>query len=149
MSRGIGRLCIVVMTVELSAQCASVQRRASPAKPDHVTGTAALPAVTKSVAGPWTLTIDTPIGLQTSVLTIALEGKKLTGTISREDRQAPNKVAGEFDGEALSFTERWDGPNGPLDLGFEGAVRPDGSLAGTATLSATGESVAWWATRAK
>jgi hypothetical protein len=78
----------------LFAQTGFAQEPAPPAKPDSATAIAKSAANAKSVTGKWTLAIDTPIGLQTSLLTIVLNGKKLTGTVSREDHQAANKVAG-------------------------------------------------------
>jgi hypothetical protein len=137
---------VIVAAMAAFASTAFAREQAPPAKPDPVTTTSKSSADARSVAGKWTITIDTPIGPQTSILTIVPDGKKFTGTVSREDHQAPNKVAGEYDADKLTFTETYEGPDGPLEVVFEGTLQKDGSLAGTATLTGM-EPVSWRASR--
>ena len=101
-----------------------------------------------SPGGKWTLTIDTPIGEQTQTFTAVLDGKKLTGHISRADGAPDNVVTGEFTDGRLTFTMTYEGGYGAKTLSFEGKMLPDGSLSGTATLEGM-DTVNWWASRQK
>jgi hypothetical protein len=106
------------------------------------------PVTAATIAGKWTMSIDTPIGVQTRVLTVALDGKKLTGGMSREDGSADDKVEGECADGKLTFTMTFEGPHGSMSLFFNGAVAKDGSLSGHATLEGA-DTVDWTATRIK
>jgi hypothetical protein len=106
------------------------------------------PAEEPAIAGKWSLTVESPIGSQVSVLELRVDGKKITGSSSRDDNQPSNKIAGELNGSELTFTMTWMGPNSEVSLTFTGKIKDDGSMSGTATLDGS-DPVSWSAKRLK
>ena len=87
------------------------------------------PKPSPDISGKWTLvvTADQPI---TSDLEIKLDGKKVTGTVNNADRgSAP--ITGEYADGKLTFSLTMQGSGGALDISFTGALKADGTLAGT------------------
>jgi hypothetical protein len=78
-----------------------------------------------SVAGKWSMALDTPHGKMTIPVDIKVEGKKVTGTFSSE-QTGPAPLAGEYVDGKLSFTV--DGAAG--ELKFIGKLKDKDTLVG-------------------
>lgn len=82
-----------------------------------------------SIAGKWTLTVETQQGSTPSAMEIKLDGKKVAGSISGP--QGEIAIEGEFSDGKLTFSISFQTSNGPLAIVFSGAQKEDGTLAGT------------------
>lgn len=90
-----------------------------------------------AVNGKWTLTIKTPMGDQTGVLTLAQDGDALTGEMSGASGAAPIEN-GKVDGDTLSWHAKVTSPM-PITLEFTGKLDGD-NLNGDVKLGAFGMS---------
>ena len=108
-------IAALVAALPLSAQQSA---RPDPAKP-------AAPAAPSPV-GKWAMSIDGPQG---SRLDLKLDGRKLTGTVASD--MGETTLAGEFADGKLSFSITMQSSGGDVKIGFSGAFKDDGSLAGT------------------
>ena len=90
-----------------------------------------------AVDGKWNITIKTPMGDQTGVLTLKQEGDALTGDMSGSAGAAPIEN-GKVDGDTLSWHAKVTSPM-PITLEFEGAIEGDG-ISGNVKLGAFGSS---------
>lgn len=82
------------------------------------------------ISGKWTLVVMADQNPITSDLEIKLDGKKVTGTVNNADRgTAP--ITGEFADGKLTFSLTMQGGGSPISVEFTGALKPDGTLAGT------------------
>ena len=90
-----------------------------------------------AIDGKWNLTIQTPLGVQSSTLEVASSSGKLTGKQSgaEGDQEIEN---GTVEGDTASWSIDITSPM-PLTLTFNGSVSGD-SLSGTVKLGAFGES---------
>ena len=90
-----------------------------------------------AIDGKWNLTVNTPLGAQTSTLEVAASGATLTGTQSgAQGAQAIEN--GAVNGDEASWSIDIVSPM-PMTLSFKGKV--DGNtLSGTVTLGAFGDS---------
>ena len=98
-----------------------------------------------SVAGNWTMSLETPNGTMTPGLVFKQDGKKVSGTLSSPQGEAP--LAGEYAEGKLTFNVSYQGNNGQMDLAFVASLKPDGTLAGTMNFG-QGE-LLWTAARVK
>ena len=89
------------------------------------------PADTKSVDGKWTMDVQTEQGAMTVGVDFKSDGKKITGTISGPQGDAP--LVGEFADGKIAFGISIDSPEGAMAIGFAGAMKEDGTMAGTLT----------------
>jgi hypothetical protein len=103
------------------------------------------PADTKSVDGKWALDIQTEQGAMSATLDLTSEGKKVTGTITSPQGDAP--LVGEFEDGKLAFGISIETPEGAMAIGFAGAMKDDGTMAGT--LSGPFGEAPWTAARVK
>jgi len=103
------------------------------------------PADTKSVDGKWALDIQTEQGAMSATLDLKSEGKKVTGTITSPQGDAP--LVGEFEDGKLAFGISIETPEGAMAIGFAGAMKDDGTMAGT--LSGPFGEAPWTAARVK
>jgi len=103
-----------------------------------------------TVAGKWNVSIDMQGNVMNSGLEIKLDGKKVTGTISGPQGDL-QPILGEFADGKLTFSLTVDGQNGPMQIGFAGALKENGTLAGTMDFGAAGQGmqVNWTAERIK
>ena len=88
-----------------------------------------------SVDGTWNLTLDTPMGEQTSVLKVTSSGGTLTGTQSAQDQSSEifdGTVNGNEVSWGVSITQPMD-----LALSFTGTVDGD-TMSGTVRLGPFG-----------
>lgn len=81
------------------------------------------------VAGKWTVLTDAGQGPLESALELKLEGTKVSGTISSQMGTAP--IAGEYTEGKLTFTLTMQGGSGSVEIWFGGALKADGTMAGT------------------
>ena len=80
------------------------------------------------VAGSWDMSMQGRNGMQTSTLTLAQDGNKLTGTLKGGRGDSP--VTGTVDGKNITFSVTRTTPNGEVTQVFTGTVAADG-LSGT------------------
>ena len=99
-----------------------------------------------SVDGKWNMSVTPPgsDAMQIAV-TFKQDGKKLTGTLVGPQGEVP--LEGEYAEGKIMFAISVPGDNGPMNIGFAGNVKEDGSLAGMAS-GPFGE-IPWSATRSK
>jgi hypothetical protein len=100
---------------------------------------------TSKVDGKWTLDIITDQGSMSASLDLKSDGKKVTGTITSPQGEAP--LEGEFADGKLAFGISIDTPEGAMQIGFAGAMKEDGTMAGT--LSGPFGEAPWTAARVK
>lgn len=90
-----------------------------------------------AIDGKWNLTIKTPMGDQTGVLTLKQEGDALTGEMSGAAGATPIEN-GAVEGDTLKWHAKVTSPM-PITLEFEGKEE-GGNLAGSVKLGAFGTS---------
>jgi hypothetical protein len=98
-----------------------------------------------SIAGKWTMAVETQNGAMNTGLDLKQEDKKITGTISGPQGDAA--LAGEYADGKLTFNVTVQGNNGEVKLVFVGSLKADGTLAGSMNYG-QGD-LNWTATRAK
>ena len=132
------RFALVLTLLTATSIAAAAQ---TPAPPQ-----AAAPAAdTTKVDGAWAMNVDTPQGAMAVSLILKSEGKKITGTITRPQGDAP--LEGEFADGKIAFAISIESPEGAMSIGFAGAMKEDGTMAGTLT-GPFGEAP-WTASRVK
>jgi hypothetical protein len=139
-------LAVFVVPASAAAQSSAGQQTppptppapAAPAKP----GDAKAP---ESIAGKWDMSAETPQGTMPVTLVIKLDGKKVTGTMASQQGETP--LEGEFAEGKLTWSIVFQGGSGSMNITFNGALKDDGTLAGTFDFG-QGE-MKWSATRAK
>ena len=99
-----------------------------------------------SIAGKWTLTTVTQNGPLVSTMDLKLDGKKVTGTISSQMGEAG--IGGEYADGTLTFSITMQTNNGAIDIAFTGALKDNGTLAGTLNYGGGG-ALEWTAERVK
>ena len=88
-----------------------------------------------SVDGTWNLTVQSPMGEEKSVLTLTLDGERLSGTISGAEGTSDLKQA-KLAGNVVSWNTGIASPM-PLTLEFSGMVEGD-AMAGQVKLGMFG-----------
>ena len=138
-------LAWLVVTAAAAAQTSSGQQTpptppasAAPAKPVDA-------KATESIAGKWDMSAETPQGTTAVTLVIKLDGKKVTGTMASQQGETP--LEGEFADGKVKWSIVFQGGGGEMNITFNGALKDDGTLAGTFDFG-QGE-MKWSATRAK
>lgn len=79
-----------------------------------------------TIAGKWNMTIEVQNGERTSTVDFKLDGRKVSGT-AIDSTGTEYAISGELTDRKLTFTVDYQN----LKLVFAGALRDDGSLAGT------------------
>jgi hypothetical protein len=139
-------LALFVVTAAAAAQTSSGQQ--TPPTPPAPAAAAAKPADAKapeSIAGKWDMSAETPQGTTAVTLVIKLDGKKVTGTMASQQGETP--LEGEFADGKLKWSIVFQGGGGEMNILFNGALKDDGTLAGTFDFG-QGE-MKWSATRSK
>ena len=90
-----------------------------------------------SINGKWNITVSTPMGEQSGVLSLTQEGDTLTGEMSGSTLSAPIEN-GAVNGDTLTWDCNITTPM-PMTLNFSGSIT-DGNIAGNVKLGAFGES---------
>ena len=99
---------------------------------------------TKTIAGTWTMSVDSPHGAMTLGLALKQEGKTITGTFASPHGDL--EIEGEFADPTLKLaTTSHDSHFG--DMTFNAKLKADGTLDGY--LSSTMGDMKWTAQRAK
>lgn len=104
------------------------------------------PTVLPTIAGAWNMGISMQGNTMALVLTIAVEGPTVTGTLS-SDHSGVLAVHGTYKDGALSFETNSQVGSQTVKMTYVGHLKADGSLAGT-MVAPTGE-LPWTATRTK
>lgn len=135
------RLTLALLVV--GAVPASAQQQTPPPPPAQDKPADAKAAA--SIAGKWDMTAETPQGTTPVTLVMKLDGRKVTGTIAGPQGEIP--LEGEFTDGKLSMTITIQGGGGDMSITFNGALKEDGTLAGTFDFGQG--AMNWKATRAK
>jgi hypothetical protein len=80
-------------------------------------------AAQPSVAGNWTLEVDSPQGVMKVALALSVSGEALKGTISSEMGETP--LTGTVKDGAIKFSFDFAGPQGPMSVTTTGTVTGD------------------------
>src|SRR5687767_463034 len=125
---------MIGLIVAVAALAAAPLVAASQAKPATIDGT-------------WNMTVTGPDGATMPTVTALFktEGKKLTGSLTGQQGEIP--LEGEFTAPRIAFAITIPQDSGPMNIGFAGSVKEDGTLAGVAT-GPFGE-LSWKAERVK
>ena len=84
----------------------------------------AIPAVAADIAGKWTASFDTQIGVQNYTYTFKVDDAKLTGTA--ESQFGKTEITeGTVKGDEISFVENLDFQGQPLRVSYKGKVSGD------------------------
>lgn len=76
-----------------------------------------------TVAGNWTLDVDSPQGATKVNLVLAVEGEAVTGTIASD--MGESKFTGTVKEGTVTFTFDMAGPQGPLTITTKAAITGD------------------------
>lgn len=94
------------------------------------------------LSGKWRLTLEMEVGRATPLLELTEKDGKLSGTYT--GRYGASPVEGTVEGRKLAFGVAFE----TQTLAFQGEIKDDGTLAGTAAFGELGE-VKWTAVREK
>jgi hypothetical protein len=84
----------------------------------------AIPARTADIAGKWTASFDTQIGVQNYTYTLKVDGTKLTGTA--ESQFGKTEIAeGAVKGDEISFVENLNFEGNALKIAYTGKISGD------------------------
>lgn len=136
----------LALSVGMSSTSTRAQQAAPPKEtPKQGAKPAAEPA---SLVGKWKMTIEAPGGNGTTDATLILEvdGKKLTGKIL--GLRGMQDIAGEVNKDKFKFSISLALQGYPVDVDFDGKLKSDGTLSGTANYASM-VTVDWKATRIK
>jgi len=104
MKRIVTKALTTIMILTFAGNAGATMQVKEPAKvPDNAV----------SVAGKWTMALETPHGKLALVITLKVDGKKVTGTLTSE-QMGDTPLTGEFVDGRLTFTATND--NGDLTL---------------------------------
>jgi hypothetical protein len=82
------------------------------------------PLLAQNVAGTWTASFDTQIGVQNYTYTFQVDNGKLTGTA--KSQFAETKISeGVVKGDEISFVENLDFQGQPLRIAYKGKISGD------------------------
>jgi hypothetical protein len=136
-------MCLTLIVVGAIPAETSYAQQAAP--PPAAQDKPADPKTAASIAGKWDMTAETPQGTTPVTLVMKLDGKKVTGTMTGPQGEIP--VEGEYADGKLTWSITIQGGSGDLNVAFSGAMKEDGTLAGTFDFGQG--AMNWKATRAK
>jgi hypothetical protein len=93
-------------------------------------------AYAASVAGTWTLSIESPQGTRESTLVAAQNGEAITGTMKTQRGEMP--VTGTLKGNAIAFGYKVSMQGNEMDIQYTGTVEGD-AMSGTVSFGGMGE----------
>jgi hypothetical protein len=100
-----------------------------------------------TVAGKWTMSVQSDQGAISASLVVNLDGSKVTGTFT-SDHTGEAPLEGKFADGTLTFAVTLHGDSGAgMEIDFNGKLKDDGTLGGT--LSGPMGEMAWTASRVK
>ncbi len=85
--------------------------------------------------GKWKLTFNTPMGEQSAIVNLAVDGDALK--VTTEGGQGAGEVQGAVDGDSFAWKNTVAGPMGPLELSWAGKAEGE-ELAGQVQFGAFG-----------
>lgn len=97
------------------------------------------------IAGNWIMSLDGPQGPMQITMVLALEGTKVTGSLTSQMGETP--LEGTYEEGKLAFAIVFQGGSGAMEIYFAGQLKEDGTMAGS--LSGPMGEMAWVAERAK
>jgi hypothetical protein len=121
------RMCLTLIVVGAIPAATSYAQQTAP--PPAAQEKPADPKAPTSIAGKWDMTAETPQGTTPVTLVMKLDGKKVTGTLTGPQGEIP--VEGEYADGKLTWSITIQGSSGDLNVTFTGAMKEDGTLAGT------------------
>jgi len=83
-----------------------------------------IPAVAADIAGKWTASFDTQIGVQNYTYTFKVDGGKLTGT-AESPLGKTELTEGAVKGDEISFVENLDFQGNALKIAYKGKIAGD------------------------
>ena len=84
----------------------------------------AFPILAADIAGKWTASFDTQVGVQNYTYTFKVDGAKLTGTT--ESQFGKSEITeGTVKGDEISFVENLDYQGSPLRIEYKGKITGD------------------------
>jgi hypothetical protein len=104
---------------------------------------ASAPAAAPTVAGTWSMTVDTPHGAMTASLTLKEDGVSVAGTLTGAGPMPDMDVAGTFENGTLKLEAH---PDDHPAMIFTARLQEDGTLSGS--LSHGDANMSWTAKRA-
>ncbi len=119
---------IVAVVVALSLVAGSAQAGPGPARQQDPNKDQKAPV---SLAGNWNMSVNGPQGPMPVGMSLAQDGKKITGTLSSQMGETP--LEGEFAEGKLSFWITFQTSGGDMQITFTGTLKEDGTLEGTLT----------------
>jgi hypothetical protein len=141
----IARMCLTLIVVGAMPAATSYAQQTPPPPAVSSQDKPADSKAPASIAGKWDMTAETPQGTTPVTLVMKLDGKKVTGTMAGPQGEIP--VEGEYAEGKLTMSITIQGGSGDLSITFTGALREDGTLAGTFDFGQG--AMNWKATRAK
>ena len=84
----------------------------------------AVPARAADIAGKWTASFDTQIGVQNYTYTFKVDGEKLTGT-AKNDMGSSEIQNGTIKGDDVSFVENLDFNGNKIEITYTGKIAGD------------------------
>src|SRR5262245_12323224 len=116
---------LITLAAIVLAAAGIVSAQQAPPKPEAKPETKA-PA---GVAGKWIRSVETQNGTMNPTLDLKVDGKKLTGTITGPQGDAP--LTGGLADNKLTFSINVQTNSGDMKIDFAGTLKADGTLGGT------------------
>jgi invasion protein IalB len=114
----------------------STTPKAPPAAAAAKPAAAATAATQSSVAGNWSLAIQTPMGTRDSTLVLAQNGNQLSGTMQSPRGEVP--INGTIKGSEIAFSMKLNVQGADMNIDYSGTVQND-SMQGKVVLGQMGE----------
>ena len=90
---------------------------------------ASAPVVAPTVAGTWSMTVDSPHGVMTAALTLKEDGVSVTGTLTGAGPMPDMNVTGTFENGTLKLEAHPDDDHPAMT--FTARLQDDGTLSGS------------------
>jgi hypothetical protein len=98
-----------------------------------------------AIDGKWNMSLDGPQGPMSIVMTLKLDGTKVTGMLNSQMGDTP--LEGQYADGVLNFGISFDGGGGAMQIAFAGKLTDENTLAGS--LSGPMGDIPWTAARVK
>ncbi|NQW03479.1 MAG: hypothetical protein HQ485_05570 [Acidobacteria bacterium] len=124
-------VALVVITALIAGPTLAAQQQAPPTQEPPAKEKPAAPVDAKSPAGKWVVALNGPDGMMSMTVEVKIDAaNKVTGTLVGE--MGPTPIAGEVKEGVLGFSMNFDAGGQMIEVYFEGAVKEDGTMAGSA-----------------
>jgi len=98
-----------------------------------------------AIDGKWNMSLDGPQGPMSILMTLKLDGTKVTGTLNSQMGDTP--LEGQYAEGVLNFGISFDGGGGSMQIAFAGKLTDENTMAGS--LSGPMGDIPWSAVRVK